>query len=48
MKALGEDNVATQRTIKALAGVYADWKKPAEAAVYAARLKPEAKAAGAK
>jgi serine/threonine protein kinase/tetratricopeptide (TPR) repeat protein len=40
VKAFGEDNVATQRTIKTLAGVYTDWKKPAQAAAYTARLKP--------
>jgi tetratricopeptide (TPR) repeat protein len=48
VKALGEDNAVSQRTIKAIAGLYTDWKKPAEAAVYTARLKPEAKAAGPK
>jgi serine/threonine protein kinase len=40
VKALGEDNAATQRTINALAGLYTDWKKPAQAAAYTARLKP--------
>ncbi len=46
VKALGEDNAATQRTINALAGLYTDWKKPALAAAYRARLKPvETKAA---
>ena len=38
----------TQRTIKSLAALYTDWKKPAQAAAYTARLKPEAKAAAAK
>ncbi len=46
VKALGEDNAATQRTINALAGLYTDWKKPALAAAFRARLKPvETKAA---
>ncbi len=40
VKVLGEDNAAPQRTIKALAGLYTDWKKPAQAAAYTARLKP--------
>ena len=40
VKALGEDNAGTQRTIKALATLYTDWKKPAQAAAYTARLKP--------
>lgn len=39
-KVLGEDNAAPQRTIKALAGLYTEWKKPAQAAAYTARLKP--------
>ena len=39
-KALGEDNAVTQRTIKALAGLYTEWNKPAQAAAYTARLKP--------
>ena len=39
-KALGEDNAVPQRTIKALAGLYTEWKKPAQAAAYTARLKP--------
>ena len=40
VKAVGEDGAAPQRTIKALAGLYTDWKKPAQAAAYTARLKP--------
>ena len=40
VKAVGEDNVATQRVIKGLATLYTDWKKPAEAAAWTARLKP--------
>jgi tetratricopeptide (TPR) repeat protein len=39
-KALGADNASTQRLLKALAALYTDWKKPAEAAAYTARLKP--------
>jgi tetratricopeptide (TPR) repeat protein len=42
VKAVGEDNLATQRTIKSLAALYADWKKPTQAAAYTARLKPAA------
>jgi tetratricopeptide (TPR) repeat protein len=44
VKAVGEDNVATQRTIKVLADLYTAWKKPAQAAAYTARLKPAAAA----
>ena len=40
VKALGEGNAVTQRTIKALVALYTEWKKPAEAAAYTARLKP--------
>jgi len=40
VKALGEDSAATQRTIKVLAALYTDWKKPDLAAACAARLKP--------
>jgi tetratricopeptide (TPR) repeat protein len=39
-KAHGEGHGASQRTIKALVTLYTDWKKPAQAAAYAARLKP--------
>jgi len=44
VKALGEDNAAPQRAIKALVTLYTDWKKPAQAAAYTARLKPAAPA----
>ncbi|HEV2105660.1 MAG TPA: serine/threonine-protein kinase [Candidatus Eisenbacteria bacterium] len=37
-RAYGDGNAATQRALKALAGLYADWKRPALAAPYAARL----------
>ena len=48
VKALGEGNAANQRTIKWLVTLYTEWKKPAEAAAYTARLKPvEAKAPAA-
>ena len=47
VKALGEGNAAPQRTIKALVDLYTEWKKPAQAAAYTARLKPEAKAPAA-
>jgi hypothetical protein len=48
VKALGEGNAATQRALKALVTFYTEWKKPAEAAAYTARLKPvEAKAPAA-
>ena len=40
VKALGEDSMMTQFTIKALADLYTQWEKPAQAATYAARLKP--------
>ena len=40
VKAFGEGNAATQRTIKALVTLYTEWKKPAEATAYTARLKP--------
>jgi serine/threonine protein kinase/TolA-binding protein len=40
IKAFGEGNDMAQRTIKLLAGLYTDWKKPAQAAAYTARLKP--------
>jgi tetratricopeptide (TPR) repeat protein len=40
LKTFKEDNVVPQRTIKALASLYTDWKKPAQAAAYTARLKP--------
>ena len=43
VKALGEDHAVSQRTIKAIAGLYTEWKKPAQAAAYTARVKPEAK-----
>ena len=39
-KAFGEENPVTQRTIKALASLYTDWNKPAQAAMYTAKLKP--------
>jgi len=48
VKVFGEGNPVPQRTIKALVTLYTDWKKPAEAAAYAARVKPsEAKAPAA-
>jgi tetratricopeptide (TPR) repeat protein len=40
IKAFGESNDMAQRTIKVLADLYTAWKKPAQAAAYAARLKP--------
>ena len=40
VKALGDGNAANQRTIKGLVTLYTEWKKPAEAAAYTARLKP--------
>ncbi len=40
IKAFGESNDMAQRTIKILADLYAAWNKPAQAAAYAARLKP--------
>jgi tetratricopeptide (TPR) repeat protein len=43
VKAFGEGNDMAQRTIKVLADLYTAWKKPAQAAAYTARLKPEAK-----
>jgi eukaryotic-like serine/threonine-protein kinase len=42
VKALGEANSATQRTIKAIADLYTAWQKPAAAAAYRAKLKPDA------
>jgi hypothetical protein len=36
---LGEDNAVSQRTVKAIAGLYTEWKKPAQAAAYTARVK---------
>ena len=43
VKALGEGNAANQRTIKWLVTLYTEWKKPAEAAVFTARLKPDSR-----
>jgi tetratricopeptide (TPR) repeat protein len=40
VKAFGESNDMAQRTIKVLVSLYTDWKKPAQAAAYEARLKP--------
>ncbi len=40
VKAFGESNDMAQRTIKVLVTLYTEWKKPAEAAAYTARLKP--------
>ena len=40
IKAFGESNDMAQRTIKALAGLYTEWKRPAQAVAYTARLKP--------
>jgi tetratricopeptide (TPR) repeat protein len=40
IKVFGEDNRVPQRTLKALVTLYTAWKKPAEAAAYAARVKP--------
>jgi eukaryotic-like serine/threonine-protein kinase len=48
VKALGEGNAVTQRTIESIVAFYTEWKKPAEAASYTARLTPvEAKAPAA-
>ncbi len=43
VKAFGEDNAMAQRTIKLLADLYTEWKKPQQAAAYTTRLKPEVK-----
>ena len=40
VRAFGESNDMAQRTIKVLVSLYTDWKKPAQAAAYTARLKP--------
>ena len=40
VKRLGEENVATQKAIKALADLYTAWGKPTQAAAYTARLAP--------
>ena len=40
VKRLGEENVATQKAIKALADLYTGWGKPTQAAAYTARLAP--------
>jgi hypothetical protein len=40
VRAFGESNDMAQRTIKLLADLYTEWKKPAQEAAYTARLKP--------
>ena len=40
-KAYGDGSPMTQGTLEALVALYQDWKKPAQAAVYAARVTPE-------
>jgi predicted Ser/Thr protein kinase len=42
VKANGEEAGLTQRTLRVLVKLYTDWKKPAQAAAYTARLKPAA------
>ena len=43
VKALGEGNAWTQRSIKGLVALYTEWKKPAEAAAFTARVKPDSR-----
>lgn len=41
-EALGEENAVCQRIFKSLVTLYEEWKKPGEAKVWAARMKPAA------
>lgn len=41
-EALGEENAVCQRIFKSLVTLYEEWKKPGEAQVWAARVKPAA------